>query len=115
MAGQFPISAAPRFYSWTGRRPSHDELNPRQSERDTDEVDVCIVGGGPAGLAAAIRLKQLANASGNDEFRVMLLEKASELGDHILSGNVMEPVALNRLLPDWNDEANPPARTRCAS
>jgi electron-transferring-flavoprotein dehydrogenase len=70
-------------------------------------VDVCIVGGGPAGLAAAIRLKQLANASGNDEFRVMLLEKAGELGDHILSGNVMEPVALNRLLPDWNDEANP--------
>ena len=68
---------------------------------------MCIVGGGPAGLAAAIRLKQLANEAGNDEFRILLLEKAGELGDHIVSGNVLEPVALNKLLPDWNSEDNP--------
>src|ERR1700744_330862 len=75
-----------------------------QPEREAMDVDVCIVGGGPAGLAAAIRLKQLAAAAGTaDDFSVVLLEKAGELGDHILSGNVMEPVALNKLLPNWND------------
>ena len=78
-----------------------------QSERESDQVDVCIVGGGPAGLSAAIRLKQLANATGNEDFRVLLLEKAGELGDHIVSGNVVEPSALNELLPDWNSEDNP--------
>jgi electron-transferring-flavoprotein dehydrogenase len=106
-AYQLPIFAQSRFHSCTSRRPSHNEINPTQTERETLDVDVCIVGGGPAGLAAAIRLKQLASAAGNDEFSVILLEKAGEIGDHILSGNVMEPVALNRLLPDWNDEANP--------
>jgi electron-transferring-flavoprotein dehydrogenase len=70
-------------------------------------VDVCIIGAGPAGLAAAIRLKQLANEAGNEEFRVLVLEKAGEVGDHIVSGNVLEPSALNELLPDWNDEQNP--------
>ena len=65
------------------------------------------MGGGPAGLSAAIRLKQLANKAGNEEFRVLLLEKAGELGDHIVSGNVVEPSALNELLPDWNSEDNP--------
>ncbi|KAI9725286.1 MAG: hypothetical protein M1828_003301 [Chrysothrix sp. TS-e1954] len=78
-----------------------------QSERESDQVDVCIVGGGPAGLSAAIRLKQLANEAGNEDFRVLLLEKAGELGDHIVSGNVVEPSALNELLPDWNSEDNP--------
>ncbi|KAE8352893.1 hypothetical protein BDV28DRAFT_157495 [Aspergillus coremiiformis] len=82
-------------------------FDPRQVERESDEVDVCIVGGGPAGLAAAIRLKQLANEAGNEEFRVILLEKAGELGAHILSGNVLEPTALNDLLPDWLSEENP--------
>lgn len=62
---------------------------------------------GPAGLAAAIRLKQLANEAGNDEFRVLLLEKAGEIGAHIVSGNVFEPSALNELLPDWLAEDNP--------
>jgi electron-transferring-flavoprotein dehydrogenase len=70
-------------------------------------VDVCIVGGGPAGLAAAIRLKQLANVAGNEEFRVIVLEKAGELGAHILSGNVLQPTAMNELLPDWLSEENP--------
>ncbi|KAF2487529.1 hypothetical protein BDY17DRAFT_289151 [Neohortaea acidophila] len=77
------------------------------AERESDEVDVCIVGGGPAGLSAAIRLKQLANEAGNEDFRVLLLEKAGDIGDHILSGNVLEPGALNELLPDWNSEDNP--------
>ena len=62
---------------------------------------------GPAGLSAAIRLKQLANEAGNQEFRVLLLEKAGELGAHIVSGNVIEPSAVNELLPDWNSSDNP--------
>ena len=62
---------------------------------------------GPAGLSAAIRLKQLANKAGNEEFRVLLLEKAGEIGAHILSGNVIEPSAVNELLPDWISPDNP--------
>ncbi|KAF2084773.1 electron transfer flavo protein ubiquinone oxidoreductase [Saccharata proteae CBS 121410] len=84
-----------------------DAFDPSQIERESDQVDVCIVGGGPAGLSAAIRLKQLANEAGNEDFRVLLLEKAGEIGDHIVSGNVVEPSALNDLLPDWNSEDNP--------
>lgn len=85
----------------------NESFDPRQQDRESDQVDVCIVGGGPAGLSAAIRLKQLANEAGNEDFRVLLLEKAGELGDHIVSGNVVEPSALNELLPDWNSEDNP--------
>ncbi|MCJ1253258.1 hypothetical protein MMC24_001069 [Lignoscripta atroalba] len=84
-----------------------DSFDPRQQDRESDEVDVCIVGGGPAGLSAAIRLKQLANEAGNEDFRVLLLEKAGELGDHIVSGNVIEPSAVDELLPDWNSPDNP--------
>jgi electron-transferring-flavoprotein dehydrogenase len=61
---------------------------------------------GPAGLSAAIRLKQLANNAGNEEFRVVVLEKGPEIGAHILSGNVLEPRAINELLPDWLSEDN---------
>ncbi|OCK80052.1 electron-transferring-flavo protein dehydrogenase [Lepidopterella palustris CBS 459.81] len=86
---------------------AQSSFDPRQAERESDQVDVCIVGGGPAGLSAAIRLKQLANEAGNEDFRVLLLEKAGELGDHIVSGNVVEPSALNELLPDWNSKDNP--------
>ena len=84
-----------------------NNVDPSTIEREADEVDVCIVGGGPAGLSAAIKLKQLANDAGNEDFRVLLLEKAGEIGDHIVSGNVLEPSALSELLPDWNSEGNP--------
>ncbi|KAF2262803.1 electron transfer flavo protein-ubiquinone oxidoreductase [Lojkania enalia] len=84
-----------------------DAFDPRQQDRESDEVDVCIVGGGPAGLSAAIKLKQLASEAGNEDFRVLLLEKAGEIGDHIVSGNVIDPSAIKELLPDWNSEDNP--------
>ena len=84
-----------------------DSFDPQQQDRESDQVDVCIVGGGPAGLSAAIRLKQLANHAGNDDFRVLLLEKAGDIGDHIVSGNVIEPSALNELLPNWKSQDNP--------
>ena len=64
------------------------------------EFDVVIVGAGPAGLAAAIRLKQLAAEKGN-ELSVVVLEKGSEVGAHILSGAVIDPVGLDALIPDW--------------
>ncbi|KAK0709553.1 hypothetical protein B0T26DRAFT_860380 [Lasiosphaeria miniovina] len=83
-----------------------ESFDPQTVDRESDEVDVCIVGGGPAGLAAAIRLKQLAKAAGNDDFRVLLLEKAGEIGAHILSGAVIQPTAVEELLPDWLAEDN---------
>ena len=75
-------------------------------ERETMEFDVVIVGAGPAGLAAAIRLKQLA-AEKDKELSVVVLEKGSEVGAHILSGAVIDPVGLNKLIPDWRDKDSP--------
>lgn len=69
-------------------------------ERATDNVDVCIVGAGPAGLAAAIKLKQLDNEEGSGEMRVVVLEKAPDFGSHIVSGAVLEPRALKELFPE---------------
>ncbi|MCF6302012.1 MAG: electron transfer flavoprotein-ubiquinone oxidoreductase, partial [Devosiaceae bacterium] len=76
------------------------------SERESMEVDVVIVGAGPAGLSAAIHLKQLANSQGKD-LTVIVLEKAGEVGAHILSGAVIDPVALNSLIPDWKNRGAP--------
>ncbi|KND90570.1 putative electron transfer flavoprotein-ubiquinone oxidoreductase, mitochondrial [Tolypocladium ophioglossoides CBS 100239] len=86
---------------------AEEAFDPASIERESDEVDVCIVGGGPAGLSAAIRLKQMANEAGNEDFRVLVLEKAGDVGAHILSGTVIQPSSINELIPDWLDEANP--------
>jgi len=77
--------------------------------RYEDEVDVAIVGGGPAGLSAAIRLRQLANEAGLDaeEFRVCVIEKAANIGDHILSGACLQTTALDELIPDWKERGAP--------
>jgi electron-transferring-flavoprotein dehydrogenase len=76
------------------------------SDRESMPYDVVIVGAGPAGLSAAIRLKQLANAAGAD-LSVCVLEKGSEVGAHILSGAVVDPRSLDELLPDWREQGCP--------
>ena len=75
-------------------------------EREAMEFDVVIVGAGPAGLSAAIRLKQLAAAAGG-KINVVVVEKGSEVGAHILSGAVIDPKALNELIPDWKERGAP--------
>src|SRR6195256_6158332 len=80
-----------------------EELPPRESM----EFDVVIVGAGPSGLAAAIRLKQL-----NAELSIVVVEKGSEVGAHILSGAVIDPVSLDKLIPDWRDDTDCPLKTQ---
>src|ERR1700709_337732 len=80
-----------------------EELPPRESM----EFDVVIVGAGPSGLAAAIRLKQL-----NAELSIVVVEKGSEVGAHILSGAVIDPVSLDKLVPDWRADADSPLKTQ---
>src|SRR5262245_52362810 len=85
----------PRGVPRRGEPMSPEELPAREAM----EFDVVIVGAGPAGLAAAIRLRQL-----SPETSVVVVEKGSEVGAHILSGAVIDPIALDRLLPDWRKE-----------
>lgn len=75
-------------------------------QRDVMNYDILIVGAGPSGLASAIRLKQLANDAGK-ELSVCVLEKGAEIGAHILSGAVIDPIALNELIPDWREKDSP--------
>lgn len=99
-----------RAASWSLKRfqsteISFDQLTSEEQstlteERAVDKVDVCIVGGGPAGLATAIKLKQLDNEEGNGQLRVVVLEKAADIGSHIVSGVIMDPHALRELFPE---------------
>lgn len=125
MLSRCRIRPAPLIRSFYSTPLTRRELfDPANVERVTDEVDVCIVGAGPAGLSAAIRLKQLEQQKGRP-LRVVVLEKGSEVGEysrlscfpsplillqgsHILSGAVIEPRALNELLPDWHSREDHP-------
>src|SRR5246127_56412 len=82
---------------------SSEELPPRESM----ELDVVIVGAGPSGLAAAIRLKQL-----NADLNIVVVEKGSEVGAHILSGAVIDPAGLDKLVPDWREDSDCPLKTQ---
>lgn len=104
------LTAAPAARTFHTGRVLKEEEQPEEAmeedERVVDEVDVLIVGGGPAGLSAAIKIKQLAEEKG-EEIRVVILEKGAEIGNQILSGAVIEPRALDELIPDWKEKGAP--------
>lgn len=101
------LSSRRNIQKWMMTRKFSEEKDHRlMQERVSDEVDVLIVGAGPSGLSAAIRLKQLAQQK-NQDLRVLVIEKGPEVGRHILSGAVIEPRALNELFPDWRRRGAP--------
>src|SRR5436190_12161818 len=116
-----PIFAFPRSYNscrprltarsrnwqgyFAGKTDGRDERK-QMSQRESMEYDVVVVGAGVAGLSAAIRLKQLAEEKGR-EVTVCVLEKGGEVGAHILSGAVVDPKALDELIPDWKEKGSP--------
>lgn len=85
---------------------AHERPEPESQARESMEFDVVIVGAGPAGLASAIRLKQI-----NPELSVVVLEKGGEVGAHILSGAVVDPIGIDKLLPNWREESDHPFKT----
>src|SRR3977135_259530 len=88
---------------WSRSQPGRDQIMSTEElpPRESMEFDVVIVGAGPSGLSAATRLKQL-----NAELNIVVVEKGSEVGAHILSGAVIDPVGLDKLIPDWRPDAD---------